>query len=297
MAKARRNPAFIRGAHPRVPGCDGERTIAYLMGPTALPLLRGVGPVRTVELGHPDRRRMHAQAVVDHALAPTRSPHMEADRGVLPSPCPLLLAVAARPGCLAAEHATAAQAGEAFGHAMLPAACDHLDPVGQAPFTEAPATPLRPARRASLIAHRRGGPPGRRQTLAGGPQRRAGFHPRRDRGHIGLPTAGTAIAIRLPARDDRPDGRHRDLVIHRLQRGVCLGAPGPPLGTDLRLGAEPWVRIGVPESATAGPTDPGVAPPLLRWAYRGVGRACLRGWHAGRPRLRAWRAPVGVHFG
>ena len=65
---AQQHPLHAGGKHG-ISGVEGELTIPDLMGQTDLPLLRGVTLLRTVQIGHPDRRPMRAQDFLDHALA------------------------------------------------------------------------------------------------------------------------------------------------------------------------------------------------------------------------------------
>jgi hypothetical protein len=87
---------------------DSKPAIPDLGGSTDLPVRSGVVLLRTLEIGHPDRRPMRPQHFVDDALSPAGAHHMEAHLGVLKHPFPLLSAVHTGAGFIAAAHPTAA---------------------------------------------------------------------------------------------------------------------------------------------------------------------------------------------
>ena len=174
---------------PGIASVDGTLTIPDLVGQTDLPVLRGVVLLGTVEIRDPERRPMCAQDVVDHALAPAGADDMDTDLGVLKHPFPLLLAVDAGAGFIAAHQAAAAQAGEDVRHALVQTLCDPLEHVGQASLTDRPAKHLGPERRQALVTDRVRVAQVRRQTLDRSPKWGARVHPSRHRGHIRLPTS------------------------------------------------------------------------------------------------------------
>ena len=98
---------------------------------------------------------------------------------MLKHPFPLLLAVDAGAGLIAAHQAAAVQAGEDFGEAMVQTSFDQLEHVGQAFRTEIQAKHLGHERRQALVTDRVRVAQVRRQTLNGSPKWGAGFHPGR----------------------------------------------------------------------------------------------------------------------
>ena len=172
MAKARRNTAFIRRAKRHLlrrwqtdnPGLGGPNRPA---SPPRVVLLR------TIEIGHPDRRPMRPQDFLDHAPSPAGSDHLDAHRGVLKpiSHCcwPFTRAlVSSLP-----DPPTAAQPRQDFRHPLVQPAFAGLAQMGQPPFTDAQAKHLREKPRQPLVTDRMRVPQIGRQTLDGGPKRRA----------------------------------------------------------------------------------------------------------------------------
>jgi hypothetical protein len=293
---AQQHQLHARGTH-EISGFVGELTIPDLMGQTDLPWLCGVILLGTVQIGHPDRRPMRAQDLWHHALSPTGSEHMDADLGVLKHPFPLLSAVHAGTGLITTNQTAAAQPGEDFRQALVQPAFDRLEHVGQTPFTDVQPKHLRKQRRQALITARMRVAQGRRQTLDRGPKWGARFHPRGDRGHRRLPTAGTPTAIRLHARDDRLDGRQLDLVIDSLQRLPYLWNLMTTMGADFRLGDEHLVGVGVQGASTTGTPHTGLATHPLRRAGGGVRLARVRGRYTGIPCVLNRLLQLGFQFG
>jgi hypothetical protein len=82
-----------------------------------------------------------------------------------------------------------------------------------------------------------------RQTLDGGPKRRAGFQPHRHRSHIRLPTVGTLPGILLHPGHDGPDRWPLDLVIDGMGL-LRVGLHGvTTMRTGLGLGDNDLVRF------------------------------------------------------
>ena len=174
---------------------EGKLTIPDLVGQTDLPVRSGVILLRTREIGHPDRRPMRTQDFLDHALSPAGADDRDTNHAVLKHPLPLLLAIHAGAGFIAANQAAAAQPGEDLRHALVQPAFDPLEEVGQAPFTDVQTKHLREERRQTLVTDRVRVAQVRCQTLDRGAKRGARFHPGRDRSHIRLAAALTPTAI------------------------------------------------------------------------------------------------------
>jgi hypothetical protein len=130
---------------------------------------------------------------------------MDAHFVVLKHPFPLVLAVDTSARLITAQQAAPPQAGEELRHPVVQAGFDPMEQVRQGPFTAREAEDLHQEPRQSLVTDRMGITQVGRETLDGGPKGGAGFHPHRDRGHIGLPTVGTLPPILFHTGDDRLD--------------------------------------------------------------------------------------------
>src|SRR5256886_3316441 len=213
---------------------------------------------------------MIAQHLLDHPMAPAWADHMDADLGVLKHPFPLVAAVDAGTRLITANQTATAQTGENLRHPMVEASFDHLEQIGQGPFTDGELEHLPKEPGQSLVADGMRIPQVGRQALDGGPKGRAGFHPHWDRGHIGLPAVGTLTAILLHTCDHRLDWGELDLVIDGLQLLIGLLDPVPTMRTTFRLGDDDVVRVRVQWPAPTSTSHPRLAMRPCAWAWRAV---------------------------
>jgi hypothetical protein len=138
----------------RIASVDGKPAIPHLVGSTDLPVRSGMVLLRTIEIGHPQRRPMRSQHCLDHAMSPAGADHLDAHLGVLKHPLPLLLAVPMGAGFIAADQPTAAQPGEDFRYTLVQPAFDRPEQRGQAPFPDVQAKHLRQERRQAFVTDR-----------------------------------------------------------------------------------------------------------------------------------------------
>ena len=223
--RAQQHGLHAGGKH-RVPCLEGKLTIPQLMGQTDLPLLGRVVLLGTVEIGDPDGGAMFAQDFLDDPVAPAGANHMHTDLRILKDPLPLGASVDPCPGFITPDQPAAAQARQDLLYPVVQTGFHPPEEIRQRPFADGHAIDLRKERRQALVTDGMGIPQIGRQTLDRGPKGRAGLHPHRHRGHIGLSTVGTLPPMLLHPGDDGLD--RGNSILSYTAWGCCSWACTAP---------------------------------------------------------------------
>jgi hypothetical protein len=270
--------------HPRrkhrIPRLAGKLTIPQLMGSTDLPVRSRVLFLRPIKVGHPDGRAMVAQDVVDDPVAPAGSHHMYTALGLWKDPCPLGASVHPCAGFSTADQSTTPPARQDLFHAVVQPCLHPPEESRQGAFADGHPLHLCKERGQALVTDGMGIAPLGGQTLARGPNGRAGLHPHRDRGHIGLSTVAALAPMLLYPGEDGLDQGHLDRVIHGMEMLRVRRHHAPTMRAALSLGHDDLVRVGVPRPAPTRTAHAGFAPRSRLGAGGAVRLRAVRGGNA-----------------
>src|SRR5882724_13246873 len=222
---------------------------------------------------------MVAQDFSDNPVATAGANDMHTDLGILKDPLPVGTAVDPCPRFITADQTAATQARQDLLQPVVQLGVHPLEEVGQCSFADGDPIHLSEERGQPRVTDRMGVSQVGRQTLDGGPKRRARLHPHRHRGYIRLPTVRSLPGMLLHPGDNGLDRRQLDLVIHRMGMLLVGLYRAPTMWAGFGLGDDDLVRFRMQRPAPTRTSDTGLATCPRAWTWRTVRLRGLRGRH------------------